>query len=125
MKLIIAGSRPESLKFEHPLRISDLVNYFFDYRDPKEVVSGGARGIDQLGEEFAYSRGIQVKKFEPDYKMYPSRVAPIMRNKEMAKYGDSLLIIWDGESKGSANMKEEMLKLKKPVYEIIIRRYNS
>jgi hypothetical protein len=43
----------------------------------------------------------------------------------MAEEGDELLIIWDGESKGSANMKSQMLLLKKPVHEIILRTYNE
>jgi hypothetical protein len=42
----------------------------------------------------------------------------------MAEEGDALLLIWDGESKGSANMKKEMLFKKKPIYEVILRTYN-
>lgn len=123
-KLIIAGSRPESLTLDRGLRVIDFINYFFDYRNPDVVISGRARGIDTLGEEYALARGIPVIPFEPDYKSYPKKVAPIMRNKEMAKAGDALLLIWNGESKGSNNMKEEMLKLNKPVYEVIIRKHN-
>jgi len=118
LRLIIAGSRDLNLKY--PLGISDFVSHFLKDK-PTEVVSGGAKGIDTLGEEYAGARLIDIKRFEPDYKSYPGKVAPIMRNKEMAKYADCLLIIWDGESKGSSNMKEEMLKLKKPVYEVILK----
>ncbi len=32
---------------------------------------------------------------------------------------------WDGESKGSANMKKEMLALQKPVFEVILRTYGT
>jgi hypothetical protein len=42
----------------------------------------------------------------------------------MAEEADALLLIWDGESKGSANMKKEMLFKNKPVYEVILRTYN-
>jgi membrane-bound inhibitor of C-type lysozyme len=33
----------------------------------------------------------------------------------MAKYGDSLVVFWDGESKGTYNMIYQMRKLSKPV----------
>jgi hypothetical protein len=122
-KLIIAGSR--DLNLHYPLCISDFVTHFLDISRPKEIVSGGAKGIDIAGEEYAATRYINIKRFLPDYKSYPSKVAPIMRNKEMAKYADGLLLIWDGESRGSANMKEEMLKLNKKVYEVIIKKHNA
>ena len=122
MKLIIAGSRDLTLKY--PLAISDFVTHFLDGDRPKEVVSGGAKGIDTLGEEYAGSRYIAVKKFEADWYANGKAAGP-MRNKQMAKYADKALIIWDGESRGSANMKEEMLKLGKPIYEVIIRKHND
>jgi hypothetical protein len=42
----------------------------------------------------------------------------------MVDYADVLLLIWDGESRGSKNMKETMIKLGKPVYEVILRKHN-
>ncbi len=38
----------------------------------------------------------------------------------MALYGDALLLIWDGKSRGSTSMRNEMKKLDKPVYEVIL-----
>jgi hypothetical protein len=40
----------------------------------------------------------------------------------MAEYADALLLIWDGKSRGSLNMKQQMLKLEKPVYEVIVKK---
>lgn len=41
----------------------------------------------------------------------------------MAEYADAALIImWDGGSKGSLNMKENMEKLGKPVYTYYIKK---
>ena len=48
------------------------------------------------------------------------KAAGHVRNKKMAEYGDALLLIWDGKSKGSANMKKEMQKLNKPIYEVTL-----
>lgn len=121
MKLIIAGSRDISLT---NLSMYHFVNYFFDYRNPSEVVSGGAKGVDTYGEEFAANRGIPIKRFEADWYSHGKAAGP-MRNKQMAKYADRLLLVWDGESRGSANMKEEMLKLGKPVHEVVLRTHND
>lgn len=40
----------------------------------------------------------------------------------VADYADALLLIWDGESKGSANMRSEMLNRRKLVYEVTLRK---
>jgi hypothetical protein len=92
--------------------------------DITEVVSGGSKGIDFLGELFAQSYDIHLKEFPADWETHNKAAGPI-RNKQMAEYADALLLIWNGESKGSKNMKETMIKLGKPVYEIIIKSYNT
>ncbi len=89
------------------------------YLNISEVVSGGAIGVDLSGENFANIFGFKLKKFPADWETHGKAAGPI-RNKQMAEYADALLLIWDGKSKGSTNMKTQMIKLKKPVYEIII-----
>jgi len=93
-------------------------NYPFSVteRTVTEVISGGARGIDQAGEEWAYWSGERpVKKFPADWDKH-GKSAGYIRNKEMAEYADELLAIWDGHSKGTLNMITEMQKLDKPVH---------
>lgn len=119
MKLIIAGTR--GLHLNSPLTVGDIM-YSFNLW-PSEIVSGGARGIDQYGEEYGHNRDLLVKVFEADWYGLGKSAGPT-RNKQMAKYADKLLLIWDGESRGSANMKKEMLALNKPVYELILRKHN-
>lgn len=113
MKVIIAGTRSISVM------PSDIESYLSEHLNSiTEIVSGGAKGVDSSGEEFAKSKGIKIVRFLPDWNSYGKSAGPI-RNRSMAKYGDLLLLIWDGSSKGSANMKAEMKKLGKPVIEII------
>ena len=106
MKLIIAGSRSFA---DGPLAASmpHLVRHAIDLsgwqHEITEIVSGGARGIDQSGEDWARDRHINVRVFPPDYRVSPT-IAPLRRNWEMAKYGDALLVIYDGESAGTAHM---------------------
>ena len=115
MKLIIAGSR--TLEPNVGL-IEMLIRHFGIW--PEEVVSGTAAGMDQAGERWACGRvKVNIRRFPADWSK--GRGAGFVRNAEMAEYADALLLIWDGESKGSAHMKAEMERRKKDVYEVILR----
>jgi len=118
MKLIIAGSRTINLS------IGDFDEYFYQFQFPMEdleIVSGRAKGVDLAGEYYAKECSFPIHKFPADWGKYGKGAGPI-RNRQMAEYADALLLIWDGKSKGSANMKATMLKLNKPVYEVIINK---
>lgn len=81
------------------------------------VVSGGARGVDMLGEKWAKENNIPVVRFEVTSEIWSDkgRKAGPKRNEEMAKYADSLVAVWDGESAGTESMikiaKREGLRL--------------
>lgn len=115
MKMIIAGSRTLNPKIKE---IADIV---YAYRIAiTEIVSGTAAGVDRCGEAYAKAAGQPVKRFPADWETH-GKAAGHLRNRQMAEYADALLLIWDGSSKGSANMKKEMQKLGKPVYEVIMK----
>lgn len=80
-----------------------------------EIVSGGARGVDHLGELYAAEHNIPVTVFPADWDKYKRAAGPI-RNRQMAEYGDALVAIWDGESRGTKNMIEEATKRNLLVY---------
>ena len=80
-----------------------------------EVVSGTARGVDTIGEEWAKSKGIPVKKFPADWNGLGKR-AGFVRNAEMADYADALVAVWDGKSRGTENMIEQAKKKGLKVY---------
>src|SRR5579864_1684477 len=118
MKLIIAGSRTLKVTAEQ------IQLYLNDYNlQPSVIIQGEANGIDQCASDYANWRGLSNHGYPPEYDKFPGnpKFAPIYRNQRMAKDGDALLLIWDGESRGSRNMKEEMQKLNKPVYEVVIK----
>src|ERR1700731_1798631 len=106
MKLVIAGSRDFKLnKFDIQTYIS-----FFDLW-PKVIISGGCRtGADKAAFWYAVDKNKDLSfKFEEipaEWVKYGKAAGPI-RNKKMAELGDALLLIWNGTSKGSKNMKEE------------------
>jgi len=61
------------------------------------VVSGTARGVDKLGEEWAKTNGIDLIQYPANWNKY-GKLAGYRRNVEMASDCDALIAIWDGES---------------------------
>lgn len=115
MKLIIAGSRTLQASI---LEIDALLAHY--KIRPTEIVSGTAKGIDRSGEAYAKHLKIPLKLFPADWDLH-GKPAGHIRNKDMAKYADALLLIWDGSSKGSQNMKNRMLDECKLIYEVTVR----
>ena len=109
MKLIIAGSRSilDTQLIEAMYKAWEL--------SATEIVSGGARGVDRLGERFAREQGIPVKQFLPLWEINGKK-AGIFRNIDMGNYADALLAIWDGKSTGTKHMIDYMQSLKKPTF---------
>lgn len=116
-KWIIAGGRDIDVARAY----DEIQGFFKDKQCPIIVISGGAKGVDNAGEWFAEQYGCILHKMEADWKTHGKAAGPI-RNRKMAEHGHSLLLIWDGQSRGSASMKREMEKLGKPVHEIILER---
>ena len=106
MKVVIAGSRS--------INSYDLVERTIQDSgyEVTEVVSGRARGVDSLGEHWAERHDIPVKKFPADWDKH-GKAAGHIRNAEMAKYADAAILIWDGQSRGTKNMIDNMKKLNK------------
>lgn len=112
MKVIIAGSRNITDYFQIVTAMT-LSGYTFS--NLTEIVSGTARDVDQLGELLANRNNIPIKRFPADWDKY-GKSAGYRRNAEMAKYADSLVAIWDGQSKGTEHMIKLMSKENKPVF---------
>lgn len=115
--MIIAGKRDWHVSM---LELGGLIRGAGWYEaDIREIVSGGANGIDAQGELFAKINQIPLRIFEADWKAHGPAAGPI-RNREMAKYADALLLIWDGESKGSASMLREARAEKLAIVQVIL-----
>ena len=109
MRVIIAGSR-NIVDYDQVLAAVNNSDFYI-----KEVVSGAARGVDALGERYALENSLPCMQFHADWDKFDKRAGSI-RNSEMAKYADAAIVIWDGQSRGSANMIENMKRLNKPCY---------
>ena len=66
-----------------------------------EVVSGGARGADAIGELYAQESGLPVKRFNPNWASFGKMAGPV-RNRQMAQHAQALIALPGG--RGTANM---------------------
>lgn len=98
-KVIIAGTR----SFDDYDLLRTKMDHLLSRRHEVEIVSGAARGADQLGERYAAERGFALKQFPADWHTY-GKSAGYRRNAEMAEYADAVVVFWDGKSRGSKHM---------------------
>lgn len=67
---------------------------------PAQVVSGGAAGADTLGAEWAKANGVPLRVLRPDYHAH-GPAAPHVRNAAIVAAADVVLVVWDGQSRGT------------------------
>lgn len=108
IRLIIAGSRFDESQHLIETNYAKLKDAYATFAvlygaSVIEIVSGGARGFDRLGERLAHEYGIPLKRFPADWDTFGKR-AGYMRNAEMGQYGNGLLAMWDGSSRGTKHM---------------------
>lgn len=89
MKIGIIGSRTLNVNIEK-----------YVPKNTTRIVSGGAKGIDSLAEDYAKKHDIPLSIFRPEYNKY-GRFAPLIRNKLIVAESDLIIAIWDGTSKGT------------------------
>jgi hypothetical protein len=78
-----------------------------------KVVSGGAKGADKMGEEWAITNNIPTEIFYPDWDKYGKR-AGFIRNQLIIEASDCVVAFWDGKSAGTKSSIEIARKLNKP-----------
>jgi len=119
MRTIIAGSRS--------IKDFDVVEEAVEESgfDVTTVISGGAYGVDRLGEQWAQENGIEFEVYPADWNdiTHPDAVvimskwgkpydvtAGSRRNEQMAEVADALIAIHDGKSKGTQDMIDRAKK---------------
>lgn len=105
MKVAIIGSRS--------LIDIDIEKYVPENTDT--IISGGAKGIDSLAQEYAELHNIPTIIFEPEYRKY-GKIAPIIRDKQIVQAADIVIAIWDGKSKGTRFTLEYANKIGKRTF---------
>jgi hypothetical protein len=113
MKLIIAGSRSitdyDTVQPEFDRALDDM-NW-----TPDLIVSGGAPGIDTLGERYGKENEIYIQIFPAKWDEYGKAAGP-QRNAQMVEYADKLLAIWDGKSPGTKDIIQKAHTSDMPIW---------
>ena len=109
MRVIIAGGRDYH---NYGTLLDAIVECNFNIQT---VVSGGAKGVDALGEKYAVDADVKLVVYPADWEKNGRAAGPI-RNRKMAENADALIAIWDGKSRGTKNMIETATKLGLLVY---------
>lgn len=115
-RLIIAGSRHFSDYGLLSRQVTQLI-LDCDFNEDVEIVSGGARGADALGERYAKKHSLPLIRCEAEWKKYGRAAGPI-RNEKMAKYATHLIAFPLGNGRGTQNMINQAKKFGLP-YEVI------
>ena len=115
MRLIVAGSREihnVDLIETHMLAFEDRYGLF-------DLICGMARGVDMAAHDIAESYRIPIHEYPAEWDKY-GRGAGYRRNVEMAQAADALLLVWDGESRGSKHMLDVAIQRRMPTIVIHI-----
>lgn len=103
LKCIIAGGRD----FNDFDVLQDTLNWVFDAAiergDDISIISGTARGADQMGERYATDHQLHVARYPADWNRY-GKSAGYKRNEQMAYEATHLVAFWDGKSRGTKHM---------------------
>jgi len=102
-KVIVAGGR----EFTDYARLSSYLDLLLQMKIDEgitiSIISGTARGADQLGERYALERNIDLLRMPAQWNTH-GKSAGYKRNAAMAEEGDALVACWDGESRGTLHM---------------------
>ena len=112
LRVIIAGGRNFDdfpLLMNKCIEIIATVTKEDNTIDKIRIVSGGARGADRLGEQYAKIAHYDITIFPAAWDTY-GKSAGYKRNAEMAKFASEdgnisvLIAFWDGKSRGTKHM---------------------
>ena len=98
--IMISGSRTLSKNGQTKLDVYEALDDLLEKNSELVLLSGGAIGVDKMGEQWARERGVQTIVYKPDYRRF-KRGAPLIRNDRMLVDCDGVVAFWDGKSKGT------------------------
>jgi len=123
MKIAVVGSR----EFKNKNFIYKIIDNYFDRQllygdisDTEILISGGARGVDSIAEEYWKMNGGKTIIFKPEWDKYGKR-AGFLRNQLIVNEAERLIAFWDGKSKGTKHSIDLAIAKGIPV-DIYIRR---
>ncbi len=95
LKVAIIGSRD----FKNKNLINKTMESFLKKNEIGCIISGGAKGADTMGVQWANRNNIPTIVFYPDFKK--RKRAYHFRNRQIVKECDVLIAFWNGSSTGT------------------------
>lgn len=87
---------------------------------PSKIVSGGAKGADSMGYDWAVENNIETLIFEPRYNDFPKKIsrwmAPKERNTTIVENSDIIIAFWDMVSTGTKDTINKSVDRGKKIY---------
>lgn len=84
------------------------------------MIVGTAKGIDTITKEYAQENNWKIEEYPADWSLLVNK--QVIHNEIMVKAADEVLILWDGESRGTKHSIDLCEKYNKP-YVVLI--YND
>lgn len=107
MRVAIVGSRGFPA-------LTQVSKYVHALSPGTEVVSGGAKGVDETAAKAALACGLTLTEYLPEWDKYGKK-AGFIRNGLIVGDADKVVAFWDGESRGTLNTIKKAVKAGKPV----------
>lgn len=119
-KLLVCGSRGITDVNWVKSQIDSYWYWNLACYDDLIMIEGAARGVDLIAKEYAEENNWKIEEYPADWSI--GKQADFIHNEIMVKAADEVLILWNGESKGTKHSIDLCEKYSKP-YVVLI--YND
>ena len=80
-----------------------------------KIISGGSKGVEKLVEEYSDNMNIEYEVVRPNIQLHGHRSAFFIRNSEIIKASQSMIVFWDGATQGIVDVLSNTVRAGKRV----------
>lgn len=117
LRIAIVGSR------DYP-DLTHIIRYIDTLPPNAMLISGGARGVDRVAEQYAKQRSLMTLIYNADWNMH-GKSAGMIRNQQIVDAADKIVAFWDGVSRGTADTIAKAQKAGKAIEVYVARRVDE
>lgn len=85
------------------------------------LIEGEARGVDSIAKAYAIEHNWSIESYPAEWDKY-GKSAGYIRNDIMVKEADFVLVLWDGQSRGTKHDIDLCRRYNKPYFMVIYKR---
>ena len=124
-KVLVCGSRSitdtpwvysQIAKYTQELIRSNPTNF-----NNPVLIEGEARGVDSIAKDYALEHNWSIESYPAEWDKY-GKSAGYIRNDIMVKEADFVLVLWDGQSRGTKHDIDLCRRYNKPYVLVIYKR---